>query len=96
MGQLRLTKRAHWLPGCFPRIQKGAMMHWSFDCALGRSDPMEAHTAMDLTTHWIGFASVAAFVLAYLLVIGEEFTHMRKSMPVMLAAGVIWALVGLE
>jgi len=49
---------------------------------------------MDLTTSWIGFVSLASFVLAYGLVITEEFTHFRKSIPVIVAAGVIWSLIG--
>jgi len=32
--------------------------------------------------------------VAYLLVMAEEFTHLRKSKPVMLAAGLIWGLIG--
>jgi len=28
------------------------------------------------------------------LVIAKEFTHLRKSKPVILAAGVIWAIIG--
>lgn len=48
---------------------------------------------LDLTNHWVGYASVAIFVLAYVLVIAEEEIHMRKSKPVMVAAGIIWALV---
>jgi NhaD family Na+/H+ antiporter len=48
-----------------------------------------------LTNSWVGFTALALFILAYVLVIAEEFTHMRKSMPVMLAAGVMWALVAL-
>lgn len=51
---------------------------------------------MDLTTHWIGYIAIVIFVLAYLLVIAEEFTHLRKSKPVLLAAGLIWALVAFE
>lgn len=50
---------------------------------------------LDLTWHWAGLLSVAVFVGAYLLVIFEEATHMRKSKPVMLAAGIIWALIGI-
>ena len=46
---------------------------------------------MDLTTHWVGIACVAIFVFAYVVVVAEEFTHLRKSKPVMLAAGIIWA-----
>ncbi len=50
---------------------------------------------MNLTSHWAGYLSVAIFVSAYLLVIFEEATHMRKSKPVMLAGGLIWALIGI-
>lgn len=49
--------------------------------------------ALDFTTHWAGFAALALFVLAYALVIGEETLHLRKSKPVMVAAGLVWALV---
>ena len=48
---------------------------------------------IDLTTHWAGYSAIALFVLAYMFVIAEEFTQLRKSQPVMLAAGVIWALL---
>jgi NhaD family Na+/H+ antiporter len=48
---------------------------------------------LDLTTHWVGFTALAIFALAYALVMAEEFTHLRKSKPVILAAGVIWALI---
>lgn len=54
----------------------------------------EAAARLDLTGHWVGLTAIGIFVLAYLFVIGEEFTHLRKSKPVMLAAGVIWALLG--
>ncbi len=49
---------------------------------------------LDLTTHWAGITSLIIFVLAYVLVVFEEATHMRKSKPVMMAAGLIWALIG--
>jgi NhaD family Na+/H+ antiporter len=48
---------------------------------------------LDLTNHWVGYVSIAIFVIAYALVIAEEEIHMRKSKPVMVAAGIIWALV---
>jgi len=51
--------------------------------------------ALDLTTHWAGFAGLAVFFLAYSLVIAEETLHLRKSKPVMVAAGIIWTLVAL-
>ena len=49
---------------------------------------------LDLTGHWAGILSLVIFVLAYVMVVFEEATHMRKSKPVMLAAGLIWALIG--
>ena len=48
---------------------------------------------LDLTSHWIGYAALVIFVLAYVLVILEEEIHMRKSKPVMVAAGIIWAMI---
>ncbi len=61
--------------------------------------PMAALAAdaepLDLTRHWVGFTAIAIFVVAYLLVMAEEFTHLRKSKPVILAAGIIWALIAL-
>ena len=35
------------------------------------------------------------FFLSYLLVMTEEKTHLRKSKPVMLGAGIIWLLIGI-
>ncbi|WP_260294913.1 sodium:proton antiporter NhaD [Sedimenticola hydrogenitrophicus] len=48
---------------------------------------------LDLTSHWVGYTAIAIFALAYLLVMAEEFTHLRKSKPVILAAGLIWSLI---
>ena len=50
---------------------------------------------LDLTASWVGFAALAIFVVAYALVMAEEFTHLRKSKPVILAAGVLWAMIAL-
>lgn len=51
------------------------------------------HTPLDLTSSSTGFLAIAIFVLAYLLVMAEEFTHLRKSKPVILAAGLIWGII---
>jgi NhaD family Na+/H+ antiporter len=51
---------------------------------------------MDLTAHWVGITAIVVFVLSYSLVIAEEFTHLRKSVPVIFGAGVIWALIALQ
>jgi len=48
---------------------------------------------LDLTQSTVGIAALAIFVIAYLFVMAEEFTHLRKSKPVILAAGIIWAMI---
>ena len=48
---------------------------------------------IDLTNHWAGIASLIIFVSAYGLVMTEEFIHLRKSKPVILAAGLIWGII---
>jgi NhaD family Na+/H+ antiporter len=52
-------------------------------------------TTVSLTSTTLGYASLALFVLAYALVIFEEKIHLRKSKPVMMAAGIIWVLLAL-
>lgn len=47
----------------------------------------------DFTLHWVGLASLAVFLVAYGLVVSEEFTHLHKSKPVVVAAGVMWIVV---
>ena len=51
---------------------------------------------MDLTGHWAGITSLVVFAIAYIVVIAEERTHIRKSKPVILAAGIIWALIAYQ
>ena len=48
---------------------------------------------IDFTRHWAGFLCLAIFFAAYSLVILEEQIHMRKSKPVIVAAGLIWMIV---
>lgn len=48
---------------------------------------------LDLTSSGVGYAAIAIFVVAYLFVMAEEFTHLRKSKPVIFAAGLIWAMI---
>lgn len=52
------------------------------------------HEPMDLTSSSIGFIALFLFLIAYLFVMAEEFTHLRKSKPVILAAGIIWSMIG--
>jgi len=55
-----------------------------------------SEAAVSLTTTGLGYASLALFVLAYVLVVFEEQTHLRKSKPVMMAAGFIWVLLAIS
>jgi len=48
---------------------------------------------LNLTTHWAGYLALILFVIAYVFVMIEEFTHFRKSKPVILVAGLIWAII---
>ncbi len=61
--------------------------------ALAASAATANETSLDLTTHWAGYFALVIFVVAYLVVVAEEFTHLRKSKPVVLAAGIIWAAI---
>ncbi len=48
---------------------------------------------LDLSDHWVGFAALAIFAAAYALVISEEAIHLRKSKPVVIAAGLLWTMI---
>ena len=48
---------------------------------------------INLTSHFVGYVSLGVFVFAYLIVMIEEFTHLRKSKPVIISAALIWALI---
>ena len=48
---------------------------------------------MELVLHPVGYISLFIFILAYALVVTEEVTHLRKSKPVLFAAGTIWAMI---
>jgi NhaD family Na+/H+ antiporter len=52
------------------------------------------NTTLDLTNHWAGYTALTLFVIAYGFVMVEEFTHFRKSKPVILVAGLIWGIIG--
>ena len=49
---------------------------------------------IDLTTSYVGYISLLIFVLAYAFVMAEEFTHLRKSKPVIISAALIWGVIG--
>ncbi len=53
-----------------------------------------SHEPLDLTSSTVGYVSLILFMIAYLFVMAEEYTYLRKSKPVIFAAGVIWAIIG--
>jgi len=62
---------------------------------------LPAHAAgageiVDLTRSGLGIFALVLFVVAYGVVILEERLHLRKSKPVIVAAGIIWVLVALS
>ena len=79
-GQLRVTR-------CWPFLL-AALLFFISPAAFAVTGEI------DLTTSAVGFFAVAIFVLAYSLVMAEEKIHMRKSKPVLVAAGIIWGLIG--
>ncbi len=52
-------------------------------------------SAPDLTMTWVGFTCIALFAVAYIMVIGEEKLRLHKSMPVLVAAGAMWVVIGI-
>ena len=68
-------------------------------CTAGQVFASSGHgasgTAMSFTSSALGYSALILFALAYLLVIFEEKTHLRKSKPVMMAAGLIWVLLAI-
>lgn len=60
--------------------------------------PFQAHASqpgtIELTNTIWGFSAIALFSIAYILVIGEEYWHLKKSKPVLVAAGIIWLMLG--
>jgi Na+/H+ antiporter NhaD/arsenite permease-like protein len=55
----------------------------------------ETPQLLDLTASVYGYLALLIFLLAYVFVVMEERLALRKSKPVIVAAGLIWVLVGL-
>jgi Na+/H+ antiporter NhaD/arsenite permease-like protein len=54
-----------------------------------------AGAVTDLTGTWLGMLALVIFFAAYVLIISEEAIRLRKSKPIMVAAGFIWLLVAI-
>ena len=75
---------------------------WFLMLLLGVSVPLDVLAASstpgavtDMTGSGLGILALVIFFAAYALIIGEEAIHLRKSKPVMVAAGFIWLLVAI-
>lgn len=55
---------------------------------------LAAGSGVDLTQSFVGYVALLIFALAYCLVMAEEYLQLRKSKPVLLAAGIIWLMIG--
>lgn len=62
-------------------------------CLAGPANAAQMGT-LDLTYTLPGVIVLTVFVIAYVFVIGEDFLHIRKSKPMLLAAGIIWIALG--
>ncbi len=54
-----------------------------------------AGAVTDLTGTWMGMLALAIFFVAYVLIVSEEAIRLRKSKPIMVAAGFIWVLASI-
>ena len=75
---------------------------WTLTFLIGGAMPPDVWAAIsspattaDLTGTWMGILALVIFIIAYLLIISEEAIRLRKSKPIMVAAGFIWLLVGI-
>lgn len=55
----------------------------------------ESILLLDLTHTIFGMLALGVFAIGYFFVLAEEFIHLRKSKPIMVAAGIIWLLTGI-
>ena len=91
MGQT-VTRDTRYAPSHSIHIFK-SNSHHCYIIHTGFAHASGAGELLDLTGHAAGILALILFLLAYGLVIFEEVIHMRKSKPVMLAAGLIWACI---
>ena len=60
---------------------------------LGFSADSNGPTSLDMISSPVGIFCLLIFIIAYAFVMAEEFTHFRKSKPVILAATIIWVII---
>lgn len=55
-----------------------------------------ASEKVELVRHWTTWTALLLFLVGYTFVVIEERTHLRKSVPMILTAGVLWILVSVS
>lgn len=63
--------------------------------ASGGAEASSHVTNLDVGFSAMGLLCIGIFILAYAFVLAEEFIHLRKSKPVIMAAGLIWIIVAM-
>ena len=61
--------------------------------ALAHAQTLSPPYNIHQTHSWPAILAVVIFIIAYIIVMTEDATHIPKSKPVVLAAGLIWGLV---
>jgi len=60
------------------------------------SQTIDSTLRSELAFGWVGYTCLTVFICAYALVMLEDKFHLRKSKPVLLAAGLIWILIAIK
>jgi Na+/H+ antiporter NhaD/arsenite permease-like protein len=64
------------------------------EITLGADMAAEAAMHMDLTTTWVGIASLIIFVVGYYFIAAEDKYHINKAKPALFAGTLIFVLIG--
>ncbi|MBE8565752.1 sodium:proton antiporter NhaD [Vibrio sp. OPT20] len=75
-------------------IQLSAVLSLFFFSTVAGAATSQLGEPLKLTSSFAGYLSLTIFVVAYIVVMMEEYLKLRKSKPVLLAAGLIWIIIG--
>ncbi|MFA0196536.1 sodium:proton antiporter NhaD [Vibrio artabrorum] len=75
-------------------IQLSAVLSLLFFSTAASAATSPLGEPLKLTSSFAGYLSLTIFVIAYIVVMMEEYLKLRKSKPVLLAAGLIWIIIG--
>lgn len=75
-------------------IQLSVVLSFLFFSTVAGAATSQLGEPLKLTNSFVGYLSLTIFVVAYIVVMMEEYLKLRKSKPVLLAAGLIWIIIG--